>query len=71
MCIGALLRHALYSAPPPCLISDCATASPGQDKNTGHCCVVATVAATATVLMSAEKKTYELPDVNIIFVGDR
>ena len=33
-----LLRHALDSAPPPSLISDCATASPRRDINIGHCC---------------------------------
>ena len=51
----------------------CSLTARGRKTNTGHYCIAATVAA--NVLMSTaegphKKKTYELPDGNIIFVGD-
>ena len=66
------LRHALFGAPHH--VSSVIVRPPAQGgKNNGHCCIAVTVAA--TVLMSPaetlnKKKTYELPDGNIISVGD-
>ena len=45
----------------PRFISECTTASPGRDKNSGHRCLAATVAATAQVKLCSPSLTAEAP----------
>ena len=56
----------------PIRLNVCSLTPRGRKTITGHCCIAATVAA--NMLMSTaegpEKKTYELPDGNVISVGD-
>ena len=55
------MRHALFSAPLPRFSSECTTASPGRDKNSGHRCLAATVAATAQEMLCSPSLTAEAP----------
>ena len=55
------MRHALFSTRLPRFSSECTTASPGRDKNSGHRCLAATVAATAQEMLCSPSLTAAAP----------